>query len=183
MNETVMFLEAFEQLCKKAHQNSKDKGFWDEKVVERAERDEDGGQYFVKEKTRPVNIGEKFMLMVSEIAEAFEAHRKGQGDAPCDKDCTVIDPKSKEVCEYKCEMCNGSGMLDLVIRKVCHGCTGLGKVRNSGVRRLTNFEEEMADIIIRVADFCGWKGIDLGRVVLAKMAYNAGREKMHGKTC
>lgn len=43
------------------------------------------------------------------------------------------------------------------------------------------FEEEMADIIIRVLDMCGYKGIDIGQHVKAKMRYNLTREKYHGK--
>lgn len=48
------------------------------------------------------------------------------------------------------------------------------------VRTITNIEEEIADVMIRLADLCGHLGIDLGRVVLAKMEYNAKRPKMHG---
>lgn len=43
------------------------------------------------------------------------------------------------------------------------------------------FEEEMADIVIRVMDMCAWKGIDLEQQILAKMRYNSMREKYHGK--
>lgn len=44
-----------------------------------------------------------------------------------------------------------------------------------------SFEEELADIIIRVADLAGWKGIDLESHVKAKMRYNSMREYKHGK--
>lgn len=51
-------------------------------------------------------------------------------------------------------------------------------------RRLTGMEEEMADVVIRVADLCGRMGFDLGRAVLAKMEYNSNRPHMHGgKSC
>lgn len=43
------------------------------------------------------------------------------------------------------------------------------------------FEEEMADIIIRVFDLCAWKGIDLEAQIKAKMRFNSLREKYHGK--
>lgn len=48
------------------------------------------------------------------------------------------------------------------------------------VRRISAMEEEAADVFIRLLDLCGRLDIDLGRVTLAKMEYNAGREKMHG---
>ena len=42
-------------------------------------------------------------------------------------------------------------------------------------------EEELADIIIRVLDTSKARGIDIGRAVEMKMAYNSGRPFMHGK--
>ena len=47
--------------------------------------------------------------------------------------------------------------------------------------RLNCEEEELADIIIRVLDTAGARGINIGRAVLLKMAYNATRPHMHGK--
>lgn len=43
------------------------------------------------------------------------------------------------------------------------------------------FEEEMADIFIRLLDLCAYKQIDLEQHVLAKIRYNLHREKYHGK--
>lgn len=43
------------------------------------------------------------------------------------------------------------------------------------------FEEEMADIVIRVMDMCAFKEIDLDGHIQAKMRYNSMREKYHGK--
>ena len=43
------------------------------------------------------------------------------------------------------------------------------------------FAEELADILIRVADLAGGSGIDLEKAVIDKMAYNSRRERMHGK--
>lgn len=43
------------------------------------------------------------------------------------------------------------------------------------------FEEEMADIVIRVFDMCGYKGIDLAAHVDMKMRFNSLREHKHGK--
>lgn len=44
-----------------------------------------------------------------------------------------------------------------------------------------NIEEELADIIIRVLDFCGSKNIDIDAHVKAKMRFNSLREYKHGK--
>lgn len=43
------------------------------------------------------------------------------------------------------------------------------------------FEEEMADIIIRVLDMCAFKNIDIDTMVEIKMRYNSLREKYHSK--
>ncbi len=43
------------------------------------------------------------------------------------------------------------------------------------------FEEEMADILIRVLDMCAYKGIDIDFHVEAKMRYNKLRPHKHGK--
>jgi len=39
---------------------------------------------------------------------------------------------------------------------------------------------ELADVIIRIADFCGRYGVDLEAALEAKLAYNRGREHRHG---
>ena len=40
---------------------------------------------------------------------------------------------------------------------------------------------ELADAVIRIADFCGLHGIDLERAIRLKMAYNRTRPQRHGK--
>lgn len=41
--------------------------------------------------------------------------------------------------------------------------------------------EECADLLIRLADYCGGHAVDLGNALLIKMAFNASRPHMHGK--
>lgn len=43
------------------------------------------------------------------------------------------------------------------------------------------FEDELADIMIRVMDLAEYKGIDLESHIAAKMRYNSLREYKHGK--
>lgn len=40
---------------------------------------------------------------------------------------------------------------------------------------------ELADTVIRVLDFCGTEGIDLESIIEEKLAYNATRERLHGR--
>jgi NTP pyrophosphatase (non-canonical NTP hydrolase) len=39
---------------------------------------------------------------------------------------------------------------------------------------------ELADAIIRIADFAEWQGFDLGEIILDKQAYNETRPYKHG---
>jgi NTP pyrophosphatase (non-canonical NTP hydrolase) len=43
------------------------------------------------------------------------------------------------------------------------------------------FEDELADIMIRVMDLAAFKGINLEQHILAKMRFNSTREHKHGK--
>src|SRR4051794_1649024 len=43
-----------------------------------------------------------------------------------------------------------------------------------------NFEEELADVCIRIFDLCGLKGIDLEKAIITKMEYNKSRSYKHG---
>lgn len=186
MFETAMFNDLMEQFCKAAHDNSKDKGFWDEgfELIEGVEKD-------IPVNRRPINYGEKYMLMVSELCELFEAHRKGKLTAPCDKPCHIIDPTSTEPIRIRCEACNGRGAIPIdngsasrsSTTQMCPVCAGQGLITTTGLRPLTNEEEELADICIRIGDYAGYRGIDLGAAILAKMKYNSSRPHMHGKTC
>jgi NTP pyrophosphatase (non-canonical NTP hydrolase) len=43
------------------------------------------------------------------------------------------------------------------------------------------FTSEIADILIRVLDMCGYMGIDVAKAVQSKMEYNKTRQYRHGK--
>ena len=49
--------------------------------------------------------------------------------------------------------------------------------RLEGIDRVS---EELADVLIRIFDWCGLMGIDLDKVVREKMEKNKGREYKHG---
>lgn len=42
-------------------------------------------------------------------------------------------------------------------------------------------EEELADCVIRILDFCGKHELRLGEAIAAKLQHNLGRPHMHGK--
>jgi NTP pyrophosphatase (non-canonical NTP hydrolase) len=62
-----------------------------------------------------------------------------------------------------------------------HYCDKHNKLVGLFQDSLTCEAEELADIIIRVLDTAGARGINIGRAVLLKMQYNATRPHMHGK--
>jgi NTP pyrophosphatase (non-canonical NTP hydrolase) len=44
-----------------------------------------------------------------------------------------------------------------------------------------NLEEELADVVIRICDYCHTEQLDLAGAIYAKLKYNAGRPLKHGK--
>jgi len=101
----------------------------------------------------PKNIGEMLALIHSEVSEALEADRKGRY-------CKLKEDGMK----YMQEQVSGIAF-SLNYKEEIKG----------------TFEEEMADIVIRVFDMCGFKGIDLASHVEMKMRFNSLREHKHGK--
>lgn len=49
------------------------------------------------------------------------------------------------------------------------------------IPEIGNFEEELADAVIRIMDLSHSMGLDVGAAIIKKMAYNVTRPHMHGK--
>jgi transcriptional regulator with XRE-family HTH domain len=110
---------------------------------------------------RKANLGERLMLVVSELSEALEADREGKW-AP--KDLTGETEYGKNV----------TTKLNDIIPESLSPDTYAGEIRGT-------VEEEIADAIIRLCDIAGVYNIDLDWHVKAKMAYNKTRPYLHGK--
>ncbi len=105
------------------------------------------------------NLMEKLMLIVTEVGEVAEEHRAGHLPA--------------EVYWPKCSpcACAKDGTLGVLLD---HDHSG----KPEGV------PIELADVLIRIGDLCGYYGIDLEEAVRVKHAYNQTRPRRHGgKTC
>jgi len=101
------------------------------------------------------NMGEILALIHSEVSEALECDRKG---LYC-SDLTNARVSWDKYDEYSNEAFKHA------FRK---------NIKDT-------FEDELADILIRVLDLAAYKGIDLERHVALKMKYNAMRQRKHGK--
>lgn len=102
--------------------------------------------------TPPPSIPKMLMLMVTELAEACEADRNNKF--------------------------SGNNAIDksyLQTENVSHFL----KYYEANFKG--TFEEEMADVIIRVLDLCAYKNIDIETQIAAKMRYNVTRPFKHGK--
>jgi transcriptional regulator with XRE-family HTH domain len=111
--------------------------------------------------TRKMNLGERLMLVVSELSEALEADREGKW-AP--KNLTGETEYGKTV----------TTELSDIIPESLSPETYAGEIRGT-------VEEEIADAVIRICDIAGVCKIDLDWHVKAKIAYNKTRPYLHGK--
>lgn len=119
------------ELRDKIYTNAKLKGFWDQ------ER----------------NIGEALMLIVTELAEGLETHRKTG---------TIK-------------------LVDEMVKKSMSEMTDDEFKEHFALMVKDSFQDEMADALIRILDLCGGLDIDIDWHIAAKMRYNSTRARLHGK--
>ncbi len=62
-----------------------------------------------------------------------------------------------------------------------HPSDHFGAPASEGPHKPEGVPSELADVVIRVLDFCYTEGIDLQSIINEKLAYNATREHKHGK--
>ena len=102
------------------------------------------------------------MLVVSELAEALEALRK---DHYADKAAVKDLYNDIEINKYEDEF------------NIMSGPWKAGFEANIK----SSFEDEIADVAIRLFDLCGGLNIDLQKHIELKMMYNSMRGYKHGK--
>lgn len=99
------------------------------------------------------NIGEMLCLIHSEVSEALESDRKENYAEMTD---TLWQDMYRD---------NNEDYFKYAFVEYCKD----------------TFEDELADIMIRVMDLAAFKGVDLEKHIKAKMEYNALRPHKHGK--
>lgn len=105
------------------------------------------------------NIPEKIALIHSELSECLEALRKDKFASKKHLDTFLYEDHSKE------------SILLQPDKKFLFEQS----IKNT-------FEDEMADVIIRCLDLCGYMNINIEAHILAKMEYNKTRPYKHGKS-
>lgn len=118
------------QMAKIINENNRAKGFWDGET----------------------NIGEKLMLIVTEVAEAMEAWRKGR----------EVEVSKLRVVDKNPDYSQDGNFKNYI---------------------KDTFEDEIADVFIRLFDLSGALGIDIESHIKHKLEFNKTREKLHGKKC
>lgn len=78
---------------------------------------------------------------------------------------------------------NPAARLMLVVCEVAEAVEALrhGNPPSEHCPEISSVAEELADVVIRVLDLAEELGIDLESAMATKMAFNAGRERLHGK--
>jgi NTP pyrophosphatase (non-canonical NTP hydrolase) len=108
------------------------------------------------------NVSEMLMLVVSELAEAQEALRKNQYAEKAVADGLMHDIQLQYTDE---EFQMNRGIWKSLFEE---------KIKST-------FEDEIADVAIRLFDLCGGMNIDLEKHIELKMKYNSMRGYKHGK--
>ena len=106
------------------------------------------------------NIGELLMGIASELGEALEAHRGGKKADLKSYDDSLF---SLFLPFFKTE--SKKTLKSFFFKRFIKG----------------SFEDELADVALRLCSLCGYLDIDLERYIMIKLEYNKTREYKHGK--
>jgi len=178
------------ELVKRAHENAVAKGFYPE--------------------SEDKNIGELLMLVVSELGEALESHRKGkhgklniflslkEDDFNRWFESIIKDTFEDELADVIIRLCDMIGYLEIDIDDSEYSgslmcAENIGECLFDFVKMISGLDHVIRyelkeiqsiaflDLIRQIEFFCEMNNIDLEKHIELKMIYNATREYKHGK--
>ena len=119
--------------------------------------------------------------VINELAEHLHSIAKSKGfyDAEISLLSLPIDYDTKEKCQLAFDQASIARMhseLSEAVEALRHG-----NPMSEKISQYTSEEEELADAMIRIMNYCSRKGYDIGGAIVAKSEYNEGRAYMHGK--
>ncbi|OHE41493.1 MAG: hypothetical protein A2Y16_05485 [Tenericutes bacterium GWF2_57_13] len=139
------------ELIKQVHQNAKDHGWWDE----------------------PRSMAELLCLIHSEVSEALEEDRNHK-----EPNKTYYSGK------YTSKLGDGTPSFEIIAFGSVPGKAIMPPDIDTNptidITKPEGIPSELADIVIRVMDICGYHGIDLEAAIAEKMEYNRTRPMRHG---
>lgn len=115
-----------------------------------------------------LNLGERLMLIVTEVAEAMEEYRNGHDVTEVYAIRTGMLPPWR------------SADNSLTAQRKIFDKVPYDAAAEADHLKPEGFPIEIADALIRIFDLAGAHGIDLDEAVRIKMAYNATRPVRHG---
>ena len=116
---------------------------------------------------KPKSMGELLALIHSEVSEALEEHRNG---------------KTPNETYYSGKVKANDGKVTHIMTSNQVGYAAIGYQPNIhiDITKPEGIPSELADVVIRVFDMCGYFGIDLEDAISEKMEYNKNRPYKHG---
>jgi NTP pyrophosphatase (non-canonical NTP hydrolase) len=155
IGDRAEWFNALNDLRDMAGRNSQEHGFWDRggKIAQDILDDVPYAEDAERE-----YLSTRLMLIVGEVAEAHEEIRKGLA-------------VNHEYVSYPPSL----------VAEIGPEAAAERFAREGLIPKPEGVPSELADILIRVLDFCAEQKIDIGSVVRHKMEFNATRPRLHGK--
>jgi NTP pyrophosphatase (non-canonical NTP hydrolase) len=160
-------------LIERSHKQAVDKGFWEQ----------------------PLTFDMAMALIISEIAEALEAYRKGKVTPDWDNDDAVKESFEVELADAIIRVYDWAGGNNLSLTDYkeqvtwtsdegnnlmwLFNCVGEAWVRTRDDQ--SNMNEGLNFVLFDLLSYCKFKNIDIEKYIMWKLDYNLTRAYKHGK--
>jgi len=146
-------MKSINELIKEIHQSAIEKGFYEERR----------------------NFGELIALIHSELSEVLEEYRNHHG-------ATEIYYSTTETRDIDVESIEECIPVDTIYKSRIKDLTLFDGYTNDIIKisKPEGIPIELADVVIRIFDLCGYYNIDLEHAIEEKMTYNKTRPHKHG---